>query len=80
MSASVRRVVIQRAGGKCEYQDPVTGHRCESSYQLDADHIVPRALGGGNELSNLRCLCGVHNRLMAEIHLGGARANQWQCP
>ncbi|MGE0526477.1 MAG: HNH endonuclease [Bdellovibrionales bacterium] len=78
VSASVRRVVIQRAGGRCEYQDPVAGRRCESSHQLEADQIVPRALEGGNELSNLRCLCGVHNRMMAEIELGKAWAEKWR--
>ncbi|MGE0527948.1 MAG: HNH endonuclease [Bdellovibrionales bacterium] len=31
------------------------------------DHVLPRALGGGHELSNLRCLCDVHNRLMADV-------------
>ncbi|MGE0527914.1 MAG: HNH endonuclease, partial [Bdellovibrionales bacterium] len=38
----------------------MTGRRCESSHQLEADHIVPRALGGRDDISNLRCLCRSH--------------------
>jgi hypothetical protein len=54
----------------CEYQDPKTGRRCGSTYQLEVDHIVPRALGGGNDPGNPRCLCKQHNLLEAERKLG----------
>jgi hypothetical protein len=54
----------------CEYVDSETGRRCESTYQLEVDHIVPRALGGSNHPSNLRCLCKQHNLLEAERKLG----------
>ena len=36
------------------------GYRCQScrySRRLTVDHIVPRALGGGNHYENLQCLC-----------------------
>lgn len=55
---------------KCEYQDPQTGRCCESTYQLEVDHIIPRALGGTDHPSNLRCLCKQHNLLEAEKRLG----------
>ncbi|MGE3682586.1 MAG: HNH endonuclease [Bdellovibrionales bacterium] len=76
--ASVRRVVIQRAGGKCEYHDPVTGRRCESSHRLEADHIVPRAHGGGDDILDLRFLCRSHNQFEAEEKLGKEWANRWR--
>ncbi len=71
---SVRRQTIQKAGGRCTYKDAKTGRVCGTRYQAQVDHIVPRALGGGNEPENLRCLCGKHNRLMAEKILGDWRA------
>jgi hypothetical protein len=54
----------------CEYVDPKTKKRCESTYQLEIDHIIPRALGGSDEPGNLRCLCKQHNLLAAEQKLG----------
>ncbi|MGE3680930.1 MAG: HNH endonuclease [Bdellovibrionales bacterium] len=56
----------------------MTGRRCESSHQLEADHIVPRALGGRDDISNLRCLCRSHKRFAAEEKLGKTRANRWR--
>jgi hypothetical protein len=54
----------------CEYVDPQSGRRCGSTYQLEIDHIVPKALGGSDDPSNLRCLCKQHNLLEAERTLG----------
>ncbi len=69
-TAQVRCDLIQKAGAKCGFVDPITKRVCGSRYQLEIDHIVPRALGGGDEPSNLRCLCRGHNQLMAEIEFG----------
>jgi 5-methylcytosine-specific restriction endonuclease McrA len=66
----LRRLVIRRAMGACEFVDRQTGRRCENRYQLEVDHIRPVALGGGNDLGNLRCLCRQHNLLMAEQVFG----------
>lgn len=68
--ARCRRDLIQQAGGKCGFADPVTKRVCGSRYQLEIDHIVPRARGGSDDPSNLRCLCRNHNQLMAEIEFG----------
>ncbi len=76
--SSVRRLVIQRANGCCEYRDPETGRVCGSRLQVEVDHHVPRALGGTNDINNLRCLCRKHNALMAEKMLGKDRANAWR--
>lgn len=62
----------------CTYQDPETGQICGSTYQLEIDHIQPRALGGTDKRENLRILCKQHNLLMAEKTLGKDRANAWR--
>lgn len=62
----------------CTYQDPETGQICGSTYQLEIDHIQPRALGGTDEKENLRILCKQHNLFMAEKTLGKERANAWR--
>jgi hypothetical protein len=51
-----------RAEGKCQFVDLETGKRCGSRYFLEIDHsIKPVALGGSNDLENLRLLCRGHN-------------------
>ena len=52
VAGSVRYEVLRRAGCRCE--------ACGVSskdMQIDVDHIVPRARGGTNDLSNLQALC-----------------------
>jgi len=78
LSLALRRAVIFRDQGKCTYKDLESGTICGSTYQIEIDHIKPRAIGGGNELENLRCLCRNHNQLMAEKNLGAEKANQWR--
>lgn len=63
---AIRRYVIQKAKGKCEFKDIETGRECTSTYQLEIDHIYPVALGGSNNLENLRCLCRRHNNYVAQ--------------
>ena len=60
----VKRIVWVRAKGKCEFQN------CESSYQLQYDHIKPKALGGTSELENCRLLCRAHNIFVATQAFG----------
>jgi len=57
---SLQRLIYQRAQACCEYVS-ATGHRCRSRYQIQLDHILPVAEGGGNEPANLRVLCRTHN-------------------
>lgn len=61
----VRDEVHARDKGRCTYVSP-GGRRCGSTWDLQVDHIVPFARGGDNSPSNLRLLCGKHNRLEAE--------------
>ena len=52
LPTGVRYEVLRRAGGRCEL--------CGVSHEevpLDVDHILPRASGGSNDISNLQILC-----------------------
>lgn len=71
------RETIRKAEGKCEFVDRKTGIVCGSTYQVQIDHIMPKAIGGSDRPENLRCLCRRHNLQMAEVNLG-LKANQWR--
>ena len=58
----IRRAVFKRREEGCAYVAPGTNHRCGSRHGLQVDHIIPFAEGGTHDLSNLRLLCGAHNR------------------
>jgi 5-methylcytosine-specific restriction endonuclease McrA len=66
---SVRDEVFTRDGGRCTFVGD-DGVRCNSTWNLEIDHIRPYAKGGGNTPNNLRLLCARHNRLMAERQFG----------
>jgi len=53
---SVRFEVLKRSGGRCE----LCGTSSRDN-QIDVDHIVPRAKGGSNDISNLQALCRTCN-------------------
>jgi len=65
----VKDQVFVRDGAQCTFVG-LSGTRCQCKKGLQVDHIVPYAAGGTHELSNLRLLCGAHNRLAAEQTLG----------
>jgi hypothetical protein len=69
VTAAKRREVFARDGERCTFVSE-DGQRCPSTTLLEIDHIEPRALGGGDEASNLRVLCRRHNRLRAEEVFG----------
>jgi hypothetical protein len=56
---AVKRAVWKRDQGTCSYPG------CGSRFRLEYDHIVPLAIGGTNEISNLRLTCRAHNQLHA---------------
>lgn len=67
---SLHHAIWTRDQGICTYRNPANGARCESRELLQIDHIHPLALGGKNELNNLRLLCAKHNRARAEKTYG----------
>jgi hypothetical protein len=59
------REVKRRSGYRCEYISP-KGLRCSQTAHLEIDHVRPWAYGGSSkDISNLRCLCKVHNLYVA---------------
>ncbi|HEY6002376.1 MAG TPA: HNH endonuclease, partial [Anaeromyxobacter sp.] len=69
--AHVRRAVMERSGGRCEWVFE-NGERCNSTYQVEADHIHPKALGGRATVENTRAACRGHNQLAARQVFGDA--------
>jgi 5-methylcytosine-specific restriction endonuclease McrA len=65
----VRDEVFVRDNGQCTFTG-WNGTRCQCRKGLQIDHIIPFAAGGTHDPSNLRLLCGAHNRLHAEQTLG----------
>lgn len=61
LPVKLRRELFSKANHRCEYIDPVTQRKCTSKYQLQIDHLVPIAKGGGDKSTNLRLLCRTHN-------------------
>ena len=72
----VKDEVYLRDKGRCTYRSP-DGRRCGSKRDLQVDHIVPFARGGDDSPSNLRLLCGKHNRLEAERVYGKMHMEQY---
>lgn len=69
VSRSVRSEVFARDGERCTFV-AADGSRCEARTLLELDHVVPRALGGTNDPTNLRVRCRSHNRYYAEQVFG----------
>lgn len=55
--AQVRRQVFAKAGNVCE--------KCKSQHALEIDHIKPKAMGGADDIDNLRVLCRSCNQRAA---------------
>jgi len=73
----VRDEIFLRDGGRCTFKG-TDGRRCNSSWNLQIDHIVPFARGGDNSPGNLRLLCGKHNRLEAERVFGSQHMERFK--
>lgn len=58
--------LFKQANYKCQYKSPLTQKQCSATHFLEVDHIIPIALGGSNEIQNLRILCREHNTLAAK--------------
>jgi 5-methylcytosine-specific restriction endonuclease McrA len=64
-----RDEVFVRDGGQCTFV-ATDGTRCQCKKGVQVDHIRPFANGGTHDPSNLRLLCGAHNRRAAERTMG----------
>ena len=54
----------------CQYIDPVSGKKCESTYGLEVDHRQPQWAGGNHKIANLQALCSAHNKFKYKIEAG----------
>jgi len=52
--SDVKQLIWSRDGGRCR--------ACGSNTELQFDHIIPIAYGGGSDVENLQVLCGPCNR------------------
>jgi hypothetical protein len=67
--AEVRDEVLTRDAHRCTFVG-LDGVRCNAARHLQFDHVVPFSRGGDHTPDNLRLLCGVHNRWLAEEMFG----------
>jgi len=74
---AARREIIQAADARCTFKDD-RGRICNSRYQVQIDHIIPRALGGTDDPSNLRMRCRQHNLLEAERVFGREKIDKFR--
>ncbi len=65
----VKQQVLKRDHHQCSYTG-IDGIKCKSNHNLQIDHILPLALGGNDEMDNLRTLCQQHNLWEAKRLMG----------
>ena len=66
---AVKHEIRGRDDGQCTFVS-VDGIRCTERHGLEIDHVVPFALGGSRDVSNLQLMCRAHNQLRAERMFG----------
>jgi hypothetical protein len=72
------RALWERAQSRCEFIDEKTGRRCDCRFGLQREHVIPLALGGANDLSNMQLLCATHNQLRARHVFGNKKIDAFQ--
>jgi 5-methylcytosine-specific restriction endonuclease McrA len=72
---AVRDEVWRRDRGRCTFVGS-TGHRCDSTYQLELHHVVPHARGGASDVSNMKILCTAHNLHQARQDFGAEQVQR----
>ena len=60
ISRKVKKIVFNKANHQCEFIHP-DGSRCNSTFQLQFDHIKAFSRGGSSSQDNIQLLCRVHN-------------------
>ncbi|MDQ3349658.1 MAG: HNH endonuclease [Acidobacteriota bacterium] len=66
--AAVRRVVWNRDGGCCAFMG--SRGRCAERAFLELHHVVPFAVGGAPDASNIQLRCRAHNQFEADLFFG----------
>ena len=69
-SNTLVHAMVQRDGYSCSYVDPVSGRKCQSTYNLNKDHIQSWYRGGKTSLVNGRFLCSHHHRRISYLEFG----------
>jgi hypothetical protein len=67
--AQVKREVFKRDGGQCTYTSE-SGHRCEARGDVEFDHKIEVARGGGSTAADVQLRCRGHNQFTAEQTFG----------
>ena len=67
--AAVKRVVSEREGRRCAYEDE-QGRRCRARERLEYHHRHPFAFGGDRGTQNVVLVCKTHNEFLAEHDYG----------
>jgi len=68
--------VLARDNFRCAFMGE-DGKRCNAMHGLEIDHVRPWALGGGTTAENLRVLCKVHNKHLAQYSFGKEHINKF---
>ena len=69
-SAEVRRLVLNRAGGRCEYCGAEGFQTAARGIYLETHHVVPLSESGPDTVTNVVAVCPNHHR---EAHYGEQR-------
>jgi hypothetical protein len=76
--AAVRREVWRRDGGRCAF---VGAHgRCNERAFLEFHHLVPFAVGGRADASNIQLRCRAHNLYEANLFFGSDTVRESPAP
>jgi len=65
--AKIRKAVMRRAKGKCEFCGELVFKRVDGTYYLECHHIIALAKDGSDRMTNVIALCPNHHR---EAHFG----------
>ncbi|OFZ47172.1 MAG: hypothetical protein A2381_14350 [Bdellovibrionales bacterium RIFOXYB1_FULL_37_110] len=68
----VKEIVYKRANGECE--------NCQSTHRLEYEHIVPFAMGGTNDVSNISLFCSNCNKRKAIKDFGLKKMDRYLNP
>ncbi len=68
LPARIKHQVHSRDQGRCTHIN-ANGERCANDRWIELHHVQPVSQGGGNEVENLKTLCGFHHDLIHQLSL-----------